>query len=328
MPLKDIPYNDPGSLGGGVRQHLANLKNVQADAFRSASQNQQTGQAARAFSGANVSNIQTVNATIQQDEAEAENRKTFTIEAVAGTNANAAAFDFNYMQRYVAGAEAADFLSRGAANMAQDQGVDQSAFAKLFEDFDGLASVANNSITQGARVDQSLDVELIAVVTNTTRADNTGHAFNQSRLREISANVEDQSAQAIFTSGQRQGSAANAQSQIAVADGGNSDNFLNQTGFLDQTSNRLDLDGTFNLAVNETAALGPRTTELHTKVDNNSAVTSSAASQEQSMSQSGAGGVEEAGNVTENGGDAQNSSTNTLTNQESTDSQNSISIQI
>ena len=36
--MKTIPYSDPGMLQGGVREHRAILNNLQADAFRSASQ--------------------------------------------------------------------------------------------------------------------------------------------------------------------------------------------------------------------------------------------------------------------------------------------------
>ncbi|MDP6354287.1 MAG: hypothetical protein QF473_04260, partial [Planctomycetota bacterium] len=137
-----IPYSDPGMLQGGVREHRAALNNLQADAFRSASQSQGTAQAARAFSGSNVTNTQTQSVTLSQT-ADASNSKAVTIAAIVGTNAAAAAFDFNYLQRYIAGADAADFLARGAANIAQEQSLDQGAFGKL-NDFGGVESVAQN----------------------------------------------------------------------------------------------------------------------------------------------------------------------------------------
>jgi len=329
--MKSVPYGDPGSLFGGVREHRAILNGLQADAFRSASQSQNTGQAARAFSGSNVTNTQSQDADLVQT-ATATNTKNVTIGAVTGTNAHAGNFNFNYLQRYIAGADAADLLSRGAANIAQDQGGDQSAFAKLngFEGSD--ISTAFNSLSQDADVDQLFDVDLTATLSNTTSADEVGDAFNQSRFRTIEANMQDQSAQAIFTSGQRQGSADAPVSQVAVADGGDSDNTIDQDADIDQTSNDVRLTGVFDLSRNETADLSPRTTELLVKMNElmgtSSAINSSAASQEQGIVQSAAGGVDESGNVTENGGTASNTGNSDAENEESTTVVNDVSITI
>ena len=337
MPQVGIPYSDPGSLSGGIREHRAILNNLQADAFRSASQAQNTGQAARAFSGAQVTNEQTQNATLTQT-ATAENVKDVTINAVTGENEHAANFNFNYLQQYIAGADAADYLARGAANVAQDQGGDQSAFGKL-ENFDGVDSRASNELTQNAMVDQLFDVELSATVSNKTKADSQDTAFNQSRFRTIEANLEDQSAQAIFTSGQRQGSAEAALAQVAVSDGAGAtngpgvDNIMTQSATIDQRGNNVELIGDFDLRRNnESGTLTPRTTDLLVNINKlggtNSAINSSAASQEQAIVQSAAGGVDEEGHVTENGGKAMNSGTSEALNRESTDVLNSISIQI
>ena len=328
--MKAIPYSDPGMLQGGVREHRAILNNLQADAFRSASQSQDTAQAARAFSGSDVTNAQTQTASLSQT-ATANNTKTVTIGAVEGTNASTAGFNFNYLQKYIAGADANDWLARGAANIAQDQGGDQSGFAKL-EDFTGTDSDAANSLTQNGQVTQLFDVDLTATLSNTTRAGESGNAFQEARFRTIEANLNDQSAQAIFTSGQRQGGAGDPVSQVAVADGGDVDNTVAQTATIVQTGNDVSLTGTFDLSVNETAALSPRTTDLFVRINelsgSNSAINSSAASQEQNAIQSGAGGVDEDGNVTENGGESSNSGTASASNQETTTVQNSISIQI
>jgi len=328
--MKTIPYSDPGMLQGGVREHRAILNNLQADAFRSASQSQDTAQAARAFSGSDVTNAQTQPADLDQT-ATADNTKTVTIGAVEGTNANAGAFNFNYLQKYIAGADANDWLARGAANIAQDQGGDQSGFAKL-NDFAGVASDAANDLTQNAQVTQLFDVDLSASLSNTTIADEPGNAFQSARFRTIEANLNDQSAQAIFTSGQRQGSAGDPVSQVAVADGGNVDNTVAQNATIVQTGNNVTLTGTFDLSVDETAPLSPRTTDLFVRMNElagaNSAINSSAASQEQNHVQSGAGGVDENGSVTENGGTASNSGTASALNTESTTVLNSISIQI
>ena len=324
--MKTIPYSDPGMLQGGVREHRAILNNLQADAFRSASQSQDTAQAARAFSGSDVTNSQTQTASLSQT-ATANNTKTVTIGAVEGQNANTAAFDFNYLQKYIAGADANDWLARGAANIAQDQGGDQSGFAKL-EDFAGVESDAANALTQNAQVTQVFDVDLSATLSNTTNAGNVGNAFQEARFRTIEANLNDQSAQAIFTSGQRQGGAGDPVSQVAVADSGDVDNTITQTASINQIGAGVNLTGTFDLSVNETSALSPRTTDLFVRMNENSAINSSAASQEQNHVQSGAGGVDENGSVTENGGEANNNGTATATNTESTTVQNSISVQI
>jgi len=336
MPQVGFPYSDPGSLSGGVREHRTILNNLQADAFRSASQSQNTGQAARAFSGAEVTNTETQSASLSQT-ATADNTKQVTIGAVTGTNEHAGNFNFNYLQQYIAGADAADYLARGAANVAQDQGGDQSAFGKL-ENFDGKDSQAANTLTQGAGVTQLFDVDLTATVTSPTRANTQDTAYNQSRFRTIEANLEDQSAQAIFTSGQRQGSAEAALAQVAVSDGAGAtngpgvDNIMNQTAGIVQTGNDVRLTGTFELDRNESGTLTPRTTDLLVNVNKlggtNSAINSSAASQEQAIVQSAAGGVDEEGNVTENGGHAMNLGGSSAANTESTTVVNQISINI
>jgi hypothetical protein len=318
-------------LQGGVREHRAILNNLQADAFRSGSQSQNTGQAARAFSGSNVTNDQTQTATLNQT-ATATNTKTVTIGAVEATTPAAASFDFNYLQKYIAGADAADWLARGAANLAQDQGGDQSGFAKLNGFAGSDISTAANSLGQDATADQLFDVDLSASLSNTTIAAENGNAFNESRFRTIEANLNDQSAQAIFTSGQRQGSATAPVSQVAVADGGDVDNTVIQNATIDQTGNNVSLIGDFDLSVNETADLSPRTTDLFVRMNelagSNSAINSSAASQEQTQVQSAAGGVDEDGNVTENGGTASNSGDADAINTESTTVLNSISVEI
>ena len=328
--MKTIPYGDVGMLQGGVREHRAILNNLQADAFRSASQSQNTGQAARAFSGANVTNEQWQIANINQT-ATADNTKTVTIGAVEGTNAHAANFNFNYLQRYIAGADANDWLARGAANLAQDQGGDQSAFAKL-NDFEGVPSTGANLLGQDAHATQLFDVDLSATLSNTTIADEVGNAYNQARFRTIEANLQDQSAQAIFTTGQRQGGAGDPVTQVAVSDGGETDNTITQIANVMQMGSDVRLIGDFDLSVNETAPLSPRTTDLFIRMNElagtNSAINSSAASQEQGIVQSAAGGVDEDGNVTENDGEASNYGESQAYNTESTTVVNSISVRI
>lgn len=475
MPQVGFPYSDPGSFMGGIREQKAILNGLQADAFRSASQSQNTGQAARAFSGANVSNDNSQTASLSQ-VVTATNDQTLTISptsstitegtaevaelaftravaisggtllndlnqfadfkdtggndtfditihdvtagggdvtqtfdygagadgttindvvtfinnnanfdgvtasfddtndkivltadtvgarnlilmidnpvdgnvaaddtqvlslgdlvsstATEGADAGQGNFDHNYLQRYIAGADAADYLSRGAANIAQSQGTDQSAFAKLF-DFDATTdSNADNKLVQDADVTQKFLVELTATVSNKTNASDDGHAYNAARFREIGVDLQDQSAQAIFTSGQRQGSADQAMSMIAVSDGADADNSLTQTASIVQTDNVVELLGSFDLSVmGESNTLSPRSTDLLVNVNADggisSAINSSSACQEQALVQSAAGGVDEAGNQTENAGTASNLANSSLENNESTTVLNSITI--
>lgn len=322
-----FPFTDPGSLMGGIREHQVKLEGLQADAFRSAAQAQNAGQAARAFSGADVVNVNSQSADLSQ-EATASADKTVTIDAVEALNPSATEFNFNYLQRYIAGAEAADLLARGALNLAQDQGADQSGFARLW-DFDGNVSTALNELTQDAMADQVVDVDLSATVTNTTLASSVDNAdaFGQSRFRTIAVSEEDKSAQAIFTSGQRQGSVAAPASQVAVSDGGDVENVLDQSAVINQGGDVL-ATALFDLRRDETGDLSPRSTELLAWMKNNSAINSSAASQEQVLVQSAAGGVNEDGQQTENDGVATNSASTSAVNSEATSVRNEQTILI
>lgn len=323
-----LPYSDPGSLQGGARDHRALLQNLQADVFRSAAQSQITGQSARAFSGANVTNQQTQTTTLEQD-ADAMNTKFVTIAAVTGTNEHVANFNSNYLQSYIAGSDAADFLARGSLNVAQEQGSDQGAVATL-ENFEGINSTAFNDLDQTGRITQDLDVDLSAAVSATTIAAAEENAFNQSRFRTIEATTADQAAEAIFTSGQRQGSTLTPGAQLAVADGASAANTLTQLATIDHntTANAIDLRATYDLSRNETGPLAPRPTQLLSSMLNDLAINSSAASQEQILNQQGAGGMSESGVTTENGGMANNVGSSSALNQEETDVTNSVSITI
>ena len=327
-----LPYADPGSLQGGRRSHQVLLQNLQSDVFRSAAQSQITGQSARAFSGANVTNEQTQTATIEQD-ADANNTKMVTIAAVTGTNEHFASFNSNYLQSYIAGAGAADFLAGAALNVAQEQGSDQGAVAVL-ENFDGDNSTASNVLAQTGRVTQDVDVDidanLSANVSATTVAAAEENAFNQSRFRTIEATTEDQTAQAIFTVGQSQGSTLTPGAQLALADGATAGNTLTQVATVDHNTvaNMVDLRASFDLSRNETGPLAPRPTQLLSSMLNDLAINSSAASQEQILNQQGAGGISVDGVTTENGGTASNVGSSSAMNREETDVTSSISITI
>jgi len=325
-----IPYSDPGSLHGAVREHLTVLRNIQADAFRSVSQKQDTGQDAQAISGANVDNVHSQTATVDQ-AARTFNTKTSTISPVTATNAHAADFNFNYLQHYLTGSEAADLLARGAANVLQDQGADQSAFAKL-NNFSGTQSDALNDLDQSADVTQLFYVDLSATVNAQTSADDQADAFHQARFRTIDALASNHSSQAIFATNQLQGKPEDPVSQVAVADGADASNALTQAGQIDQgmiaggiTS---DLQAAFDLSRTESATLTPRSADLAATVVDDSAISSSQANQGQAAVQSAAGGVDENGNVTENGGTAMNEGSASLIDGEDAFVRNRIEILI
>ena len=320
MSLGAIPYSDSAQLQGGVRNHRAILNNVQADALRSASQDQTTSQAARAFSGSNFTNSQTQTASLAQT-ATATNIKGVQIDAVTGTNANANGFNHNFLEGFLTGIEVTDHLARASANVAQNQGGDQSGQTR-FRDADGNFGTAQNTLTQNVSADQQFDVD--AVQSNAVLIGNgdVGDAFHQSRFREIEGSFNGLTSEALFTSGQRQGSAATPFVQAALADGGIVSNVLNQNATLDQTNNNVDLLGGFTFGGNLSGPLAPRTARFIIHQDDLVTRNQSAASQEQAIRQDSGGGV---GSVTENGGAANNTGTSSLSNDESTAVTNSIS---
>ena len=341
------PYTDAGSLMGGVREQRAVLNNIQADAFRSAAQAQNITQRAEANSGADVDNDQEQDVTLNQT-ADAMTERMVTINAVTGTNANADSFNSNYLQQYLAGADASDYLARATSNIAQQQGGDQDAYSELV-DFAGTGSDAYNVYDQRGDVSHTFDVDLSATVVNTTVADSVANAFNQARFRKISAQLMNQNAEAIFTSGQSQGTLDSPVTQDSTANAGTADNDLEQGLGIQLTgpaANHVDLVASLDLSRVESASLSPRTTSLivgeNAAGGSSGAINTYAASQEQAHAQTARGGVDRFGNVTENGGRsgnnvgiialngaaAGNAGSAAITNTESTEVNNSISITI
>jgi len=325
------PYADPGSLMGGIREHRVVLNNLQADAYRTGNQAQTINQSAKAYSGADVDNDQEQDADIDQT-AIAEASREVTINAVTATNPYASAFNFNYLQRYIAGVNAGEFLARGASDVVQSEGGSQVAYAEL-TDFDGVQSDAFNVLDQRGDVVQGLDVDLTATVTNTTLADDVGDAYNQARYRTIEADVSNQSAQAIFSNTQKQGTAANPVVQVAGANGAQAGNDRHQDLGINMPANSVDLVATFDLSRFESSTLSPRTTSLLVGMNEgdtgvSAAVNSSGAWQEQAHDQAVVGGKAESGEVTENGGIATNTGDAAVSNTEDTSVTNSITITI
>jgi len=316
-------------LQGGVREQRAIMNHLLSEGFRSASQSANTDQAARAFSGGNVNNDQTQQENLTQTVV-TNNRQQITIQSVQATNANAANFDFNYLQRYIAGASAEDYIAKAGSQVAQDQNGSQDALAKL-SDFSGIDSDAGNDINQQATTTQNFNIDLSATVSNTTIANEVGSAFNQARFREIEGSVGDLQAQAVFSHGQRQGSASNPVTQRAIADGGDADNDITQSALITSAGNNVDLIGSFDLRKFEIGDLSPRSTRVLAAMNADpnhiiSAVSKSSASQEQNHLMDAGAGEDEGIVVTENNGLAKNTGSATTTNNESTTVNNSVSL--
>ncbi|MDP6118047.1 MAG: hypothetical protein QGF00_31845 [Planctomycetota bacterium] len=325
------PYTDPGMLGGGVREQRAIMNHLLSEGFRSASQSANTDQAARAFSGGNVDNDQTQAEDVTQTVVTL-NRQQITIQAVQATNANAANFNSNYLQRYIAGANAEDYLAKAGSQIVQDQSGAQVALAKL-NDFSGTDSDAENDINQRSDTIQQFDIDLSATVSNTTIANEIGNAFNSARFREIQGSVGDLQAQAVFAHGQRQGSATNPVTQRAIADGGVADNDITQDTGITSSNNRIDLIGSFDLSKFEIGNLSPRSTNILAAMNANpnhiiSAVSKSTASQDQNHLMVAGAGEDEGIVVTENNGRAKNTGNASMDNTESTTVNNSVSLLI
>jgi len=305
------PYNDTGQLMGGQRNHKVELDNLQSDVFRNANQTQDIVQAARAYSGSDVVNNLTQDEEIRQD-GYALNKKEVEIEptTVANVPAN---FNFNYLQRVLTDYDAADYLSRGVANLSQNQHTGQNAFARLM-DFDGIPSFAQNNLYQMEDVYQTLQADLDVDVT----IHQTPATLKNARFREIFADVDNQDAQAITSIAQRQGyqssgGVPNPSVQAAAADGAIAENNLVDIANANQDT-LVTLDGFIDLRRVPVPALTPRSADLSVTMNDDTdgahrAINSNSACQEQVLVQEASGGVEEAGYPTENGGFVTNNGT-------------------
>ncbi|MDA1141176.1 MAG: hypothetical protein O3B01_21635 [Planctomycetota bacterium] len=211
--------------------------------------------------------------------------------------------------RLNANTEQSEFLARGSAHIAQNQGGNQDAFAQL-NNFAGADSTSFNSLNQNAQVTQSFDVDLTTTVLNCTLANNFG-AFHGARFRELYSTDDNNAAQAIFTNGQRQGSAAERILQNAIANGADADNTRTMTATLSQTGD-VRHTGIIDMTRKEQVALTPRGVDILARYAANSAQNTSAASQEQNQAQSAISSADDSGRTTENGGTAQNLSTGNL----------------
>jgi bacterioferritin (cytochrome b1) len=305
------PYKDTGQLMGGQRNHQVQLDNLQSDVFRNAQQTQDIVQAARAYSGSDVVNNLTQDEEINQDGL-AVNEKEVVIEPTTVANVPAG-FNFNYLQRVVTDFDAADYLSRGVANLSQNQHVGQNAFARLM-DFDGIPSFAQNNLYQMEDVYQTLQADLDVDVT----IHQTPATLKNARFTEILADVDNQDAQAITSIAQRQGylsssGEVNPTVQAAAADGAIAENNLVDVANAYQDT-LVTLQEVADLRRVPVPELTPRSADLHVSMNDDTdgahrAINSNSACQEQVLVQEASGGVEESGSPTENGGYVNNNAT-------------------
>jgi hypothetical protein len=173
-------------------------------------------------------------------------------------------------------------------------------------DFDGIVSFAQNNNTQMEDVDQTLQADLNAVAT----IQQTPMVYKNARFREIFADIDDQDAQAILTSAQRQGYLSvggqpNPSVQAATADGAIAQNNLTEFANANQ-KNIVTLNGTIDLRREPLEVMTPRSADFHVSMNGDGgahrAINSNSAVQEQALVQEASGGVEENGCPTENGG--------------------------
>lgn len=299
------PYNDSGQLMGGQRNHQVEMNNLQADVFRSAVQAQEISQAARAYSGSDVVNNLTQDEELKQD-GYALNEKDVNIAPPNMANVPPE-FKFNYLQRVITDVDAADYLSRGVASLTQDQKVGQNAFARLM-DFDGVMSFAQNNLSQMEDVYQTLQADIDVDI----NVQQTPATYKNARFREIFANIDNQDAQAITNTTQRQGYIADRMPsvQAAAADGAMAENNLLDIANAHQDT-LVTLTEIVDLRRQPLPDLTPRSADFIVSMngDNNGAhraINSNSAVQEQALVQEASGGVEENGYPTENGGTVTN----------------------
>ena len=301
MPLISqlSPYNDPGSLQGGIRSRIAEIFGIQADVFRSAAQDQSVGQSGRAFSGAQVTNEMT-QAEVLNQTANSENTKNVTI-ADANPTVVPSGFNYNYLEQALTQIDAGNFLSRSILNLSQRQHADQDGFAKG-TDFQGNPSVVTNTLTETTETNQTATSR----VNNNIVAKRDPDVENAARFRETVVDLRDILTEVGTTASQDQGSPEDMSVQNGRADGGVVNNNLNQTTTGTQTNNSF-MQNTIDVSeegVNNT--LTPRSATVLVHIENDVVRNYGSASQTQGLLQIAEGGVDEFGNPTENGGQVHN----------------------
>lgn len=303
------PYSDPGSLFGGVRRRVAEILGLQADVFRQATQNQSIGQSGRAFSGAQVTNEMTQTTTLSQT-ATSENTKNITIDdADSDPSDIPAGFNFNYLQKTLTRINAADFLSRSILNLDQRQRADQTGYSEGV-DFQGNPSVVTNTLTQDGSVTNQTATSR---VNNNIVAQRDPDTENAARFRETVVDVRNILTEVGTNAVQEQGSLQEPSVQVGRANGGITNNTLNQNTSGTQSNNAYTQN---TIDVSETSpnqTLTPRSTTVIVRIENDVVRNYGSAVQNQGILQVAEGGVDEYGNPTENGGSVHNVGNSTAT---------------
>ena len=313
------PYNDPGQLFGGIRQRVTDLRSIQADTFRSASQSQGVTQSGRSFSGAVTTNDLTQRETLTQN-AESTNTKTIIIDD-ANPSSVPTGFNFNFLEKALTQVSARDFLSRSILNFAQEQIVNQDGFA-AGRDFAGNPSIVTNTLTQ----DETVNQNATSRVQTTIRSLRDPDVENNARFREALVDVSDSLTEVGTVASQNQGSADNMSVQSGRADGGIVNNFLNQNA-VGTVNNNSFQQNTIDISVDgANNTLTPRSQTTLVRIENDHVRNFGSASQTQGLFQIAEGGVDEFGNPTENGGNVNNVSNQTASFTENSAAMNTLSV--
>jgi hypothetical protein len=152
-----MSVSTPPLLYGGIRTTLIDLRGLQAALARTNAQTEENTQAARAFSGANVTNTLDQTET-QEQEGSVVVTNTVTVNPPAppsGGIPQKFLDHYNYLQKNATAANIFDFLGKGEAISAQTQRAGQTAYAHG-SDAAGVNSTADNSLTQLANNLQTL----------------------------------------------------------------------------------------------------------------------------------------------------------------------------
>jgi hypothetical protein len=285
---------------GGIQARMAEIANLRAEAFRSAAQRQEVVQSGRAFSGAQVTNDQSQQATLSQ-EATAEAVHDITMEPAPVPAAGVPpGFHYNFLQQVLRQVQARDLLSRGALVLDQEQGGVQTGYAAGV-DFDGNPSTVTNTLNQ----DEVIAQVIASHVQNHVQMARDPEAANAARFQNTEVTLDGTRVESATVAVQDQGVGAGSV-QTGRANGGIVNNTLNQHAAASQATH-VSMDNTLDLRDNGPEdTLTPRSVTMEVSIANDAVVNSSSVVQKQGLIQIAEGGVDENGNPTENGGAVHN----------------------
>jgi hypothetical protein len=285
-----------GQLLGGRRARIIDLRNLQADIFRLATQSQFVVQKGRAFSGAQVTNDLKQKERLSQ-EAVAENSKTISIRDANANLADLSPFNANYIQSILTRINAEEFLARSVLKLNQGQKVIQEGFASGV-DFEGNPSTVTNNLVQDAGVEKQ---SATSTVTTNIDARRDPETEASARFRDTEATITDSLVEAATFAVQEQGTPEDPSIQRGRADGGIVTNNLNQVTSGTQENNVV-MKKNIDLSVDGDEILTPRSSNTHIVIDGDTVANYGSVTQTQALIQIAEAGVDEYGNPTENGG--------------------------